>query len=277
MKMIAIGDNVVDCYVDQKVYYPGGNAINVAVGCKRAGFNDVAYLGVLGNDSEADHLTWSLEQEGIKWERCRRVYAMTRHARVKLYNGERVFLGSSSQETAQHIVRLRLIPDDFEYIKKFDLCHANSNSLIEDELPKIEKCCDISFDFSDITDNKEYLAQVCPYIRFAFFSGSILDEKTINELINSVHKYGVDIVGVTLGSKGALFSNNGKRYRQEGALIEPVIDTLGAGDSFISAFLTSYYNGADMKEALSFATDRARITCLISGGFGYKKSYEKEI
>ena len=31
MRMIAVGDNVVDCYLDQRVYYPGGNAVNVAV------------------------------------------------------------------------------------------------------------------------------------------------------------------------------------------------------------------------------------------------------
>ena len=37
MKIIAVGDNVTDCYLDQGVYYPGGNAVNVAVHCKRNG------------------------------------------------------------------------------------------------------------------------------------------------------------------------------------------------------------------------------------------------
>ncbi|WP_321008532.1 hypothetical protein [Hungatella effluvii] len=31
MKLIAIGDNVTDCYMDEGVYFPGGNAVNVAV------------------------------------------------------------------------------------------------------------------------------------------------------------------------------------------------------------------------------------------------------
>lgn len=35
MKLIAIGDNVTDCYIDEGVYFPGGNAVNVAVNCKK--------------------------------------------------------------------------------------------------------------------------------------------------------------------------------------------------------------------------------------------------
>ena len=48
--MIAVGDNVVDCYLDDHVYYPGGNAVNVAVNCRRDGIEDVAYIGMFGND-----------------------------------------------------------------------------------------------------------------------------------------------------------------------------------------------------------------------------------
>lgn len=30
MRLIAVGDNVTDSYVEQGVYYPGGQAVNVA-------------------------------------------------------------------------------------------------------------------------------------------------------------------------------------------------------------------------------------------------------
>ena len=35
MKLIAVGDNVTDCYMDEGVYFPGGNAVNVAVNCRK--------------------------------------------------------------------------------------------------------------------------------------------------------------------------------------------------------------------------------------------------
>ena len=50
MKLIAVGDNVTDCYLDEGIYYPGGNAVNVAVDCKRDGAEKVNYIGVFGND-----------------------------------------------------------------------------------------------------------------------------------------------------------------------------------------------------------------------------------
>ena len=67
MKLICIGDNVVDCYLDEGVCYPGGDAVNVAVHAKRCGAEKVTYMGVFGNDAEAEHhggLTRSL-----MWER----------------------------------------------------------------------------------------------------------------------------------------------------------------------------------------------------------------
>lgn len=48
MKLIAVGDNVTDCYLDEGIYYPGGNAVNVAVDCKRDGAEKVNYIGVFG-------------------------------------------------------------------------------------------------------------------------------------------------------------------------------------------------------------------------------------
>lgn len=53
MKLIAVGDNVTDCYLVEGIYYPGGNAVNVAVDCKRDGAEKVNYIGVFGNDDRA--------------------------------------------------------------------------------------------------------------------------------------------------------------------------------------------------------------------------------
>ena len=74
-KMIAVGDNVCDCYLDDGVYYPGGNAVNVAVNCKKTGLDEVAYIGMFGNDKKAEHLKWALTQEGVTYDHSRTMYA----------------------------------------------------------------------------------------------------------------------------------------------------------------------------------------------------------
>ena len=48
MKLIAVGDNVTDCYMDEGVYFPGGNAVNVAVNCRKNGAERVEYIGIFG-------------------------------------------------------------------------------------------------------------------------------------------------------------------------------------------------------------------------------------
>lgn len=274
MRFIAVGDNVVDCYLDQKTYYPGGNAVNVAVGCKRLGaWDTVAYMGVLGNDKEADHLTWALEQEGIAFDRCRRVYAPSGHPGVKLVDGDRVFVGGP-KNTAQHIVRIRLMPEDLEYIGTFDICHTSCYSSIEYELKQIRERSDISFDFSSDFQNKDYLARVCPFVRIAFFSGSHLSDGELDDLIQTVHGHGTEIVGITLGSRGALFSREGERFSQGIKPVEKVVDTMGAGDRFIAGFLSRFAAGDAMPRALDFAAEAAAKACLEPGGFGYGHPFE---
>ena len=271
MRMIGVGDHVVDCYLDERLFYPGGNAVNVAVGCARAGC-EAAYLGVFGDDEEAGHLRWALEQERISTARCRVMHGFSGHPGVRLTaDGDRVFVGGP-RDTAQHVVRLRLTQEDLDYIEGFDICHTSCYSSIESELKKLKDCCDVSFDFSSGNTDKQYLSLVCPYVRFAFFSGSDMPPQELDELISAVHGLGTEIVGITLGSRGALFSQsaNGRvqRYTQ-GIIRVPVVDTMGAGDSFIAGFLTRFCQQADMTEALRFAAERAAKTCGEHGGFGY--------
>lgn len=272
MKIIAVGDNVVDCYLDKKLYYPGGNAVNVVVNCKRDGFDECAYIGIFGNDKKAEHLMWALDQEGINYEKSRHMMGISGQPRVNLTSeGDRVFVGGP-KNTVQHIVRLRLTPEDLSYISQFDVCHTSCYSNIEAELVNIKKHCNISFDFSDNRDI-EYLKKVCPNVKFAFFSGSDLKLEEVKDLIRTCHLLGTDIVGVTLGGKGALFSKNGQLFEQ-GIKQTEVIDTMGAGDSFIAGFLTSYTQNENMTEALDYAATCAAKTCTFHGGFGYPHPFD---
>ena len=62
--LLCIGDNVVDLYCDEGVYYPGGNALNVAVMARRAGLEGAAYMGILGNDAPGRHVEAAMRAEG---------------------------------------------------------------------------------------------------------------------------------------------------------------------------------------------------------------------
>lgn len=269
LRLIGIGDSVVDYYQDQGKMYPGGNALNVAVFTKRCGAERAAYLGIVGQDKAGSHVINSLGHEGIEIARVRLVQAPTGVATVSIKeDGDRVFVTSNKLTRAQSMLALKLNPDDIEYIQQFDVIHTSINSDIEHELQKIAHR-PISFDFS--THNRwdrEYLGRVCPSLTYAFFSGSEMSLSEINDLIDYVHKLGVQVIGVTRGAQPAIFSENKRVYQQNPKPIK-VVDTMGAGDSFIGAFLTHYYQTEDIHVSLDRAASFASEVCQYYGAFGY--------
>ena len=94
ISLIGFGDNVVDCYLDRGLMYPGGNALNVAVLAARLGAR-TSYLGTFGTDAAAGHVRATLARLGIPTEGCRVVEGENGRALVRLEAGNRVFAGSN--------------------------------------------------------------------------------------------------------------------------------------------------------------------------------------
>ena len=72
-----------------------------------------------------------------------------------------------------------------------------------------------------------------------------------------------------------MFSEDGKIYEQ-GIYETDIVDTMGAGDSFIAGFLTYFTKYKDMVKALDFAAKSAAKTCTFNGGFGYPHPFTNE-
>lgn len=266
--LLGIGDNVVDFYRDRGEFFPGGNALNVPVLAKRYGLARAGYIGLIGNDAEGAHVRSSLEQEGIWIDRLRQAFGANGKAVVSLDDkGDRVFLGSN-KGGIQRALALRMDAEDIDAIESFGNVHTSVFSYLEPELPKIRAHAQtLTFDFSTHRD-PAYIASVAPHITGAFLSGSGLSDGEVDDLIHHVASFGVTTVGVTRGSDGAFWLAGGRRYRQ-GIKPANVVDTLGAGDSFLAGYLTGVLTGRSIESALDFAAECASATCGYFGAFGY--------
>jgi fructoselysine 6-kinase len=273
MRLIAVGDNVVDYYEDREEMFPGGNALNVAVFWKQSGVEKVSYIGILGDDEEGDHILESLKSENIDVSRIRRAIGSSGVAVVALdENGDRKFVGSN-KGGIQSSLKLNFSESDLEFISEYTLLHTSVYSHIEQELPLLKRHNVISFDFSTKYDD-DYLEKVCPHLTFAIFSGGDLTRTECEYLINKVHKAGTPNVIVTRGSEGSLFSDT--HYLYEQSIVETeVVDTLGAGDTFVAIFLKEYLLKPNAKEAMAKASAAAADTCKRFGAFGYGKNRDK--
>ncbi len=269
MNFITIGDNVADCYLHTNTYYPGGNAVNVAVNLKKCGAKNVEYIGIFGDDEMAKHIEKSMNNEGIITEKSRKVYAKSGQPAVNIdKSGDRIFVGSP-KDTAQHLYSLFLRPEEYEHLSDFDLVHTSYYSLIDHLVEEMAKHSKISYDFSD-EFTLDDIKKIGKHLDYAFFSGSDLSEDELEEIIRISHESGTKIVCITLGEKGSICSDGNNIFKQ-GIEKTKVKDTMGAGDAYIAGFLYKYTETADIKKAMNFAATRGANACKIDGAFGYGK------
>jgi len=268
VSVVAIGDNLVDRYLNLRKYFPGGNSLNVSVFARRYGAS-AAFIGCMGNDVEGQHICRALDKEGVDRSHCQIVNAPTRYAVVNLIDGERTFLPGGNKETNR---MLRIGPDDLEFMKQFDIIYTNINSYLEGWLPELKKLGPkIAFDYSDFSD-LSYVEKSIPYVEYSIFSENEKSENEIKALQKKIAAKGAKLVLVTRGAKGAILYHN-QQYYSIKAVETTVVDTLGCGDSFFASFLVNFFNGQDAEKSLTKAVTDAAETCSYYGAFSYGVDY----
>lgn len=139
-----------------------------------------------------------------------------------------------------------------KYISSFDVAHSSCFSYIEDQLGKIKATgIPLVFDFSDVW-TEDTFKNICPDISIAFFSGKEREKEALKEQLEMcVKEYGCEMAVTTIGGRGAVVYNGRKFYEKLPYNFEGgAIDTTGAGDSWITAFLSSYYANDKKKKGL---------------------------
>lgn len=285
MKILGLGDNVVDRFLDRKTMYPGGQAMNVAVFCHNLGIES-AYMGFFGTDEKALLNQKILSTLGIDYSRSRVIEGDNAFACVMTVKGERIFLCSNKGGVARGRA-WDFSKEDLAYISSFDFVFTDQNSNMEDNLPLLKNLgCRIVFDFSRKYET-DYLKRCAPYVLIAFLS--VGEESKTEEILakmNETAAYGVSIVVATRGVNGSMALFDGKIYSQD-SFPTKVRDTMGAGDSFESGFLSSlmfdgFISEKSIKKALHFGAENASKTCATEGSYGFGvpfvlTEYEKEL
>lgn len=263
MRLLGIGDNVVDCYPELGRMFPGGNAVNVAVAACRAGVK-AAYLGAVGDDEAGRTILHALQAEGVSIDRVRVVRGHNARAWVRLRQGERVFIGSDPG-----VARITLSPADLDYAATFSVIHTGACSFLEDQLADLARTGRmLSFDFSTRRE-PAYLDGVVPFVDIAWFSASDLDDTTALDLLQATTAGGSRLAVATRGSADILIHDGRRTWRQPAITDVPVIDSLGAGDAFIGRLLVGLGRGEDRAVSLRAAAEAAAIACASHGAFGY--------
>ena len=281
MKLLSVGDNVIDYYVNTGEMYPGGNAVNVAVHASKIGV-DAAYMGNLGTDSMSDVIRRALEKFQVETKACVTIAeASTKYCNYEVIDGERKFCNVVLGKQWSGPMILNDL--ELEYAKSFDVLYSSCNAKMEKEMWKLSQMPPVfAYDFGEKEKyrTEDYLGQICSGLDLALFSCLPMTEEEALHFCERIASKGTKHVLITMGKTGQYVYNGSELVYGEAKFIKPV-DTMGAGDSFLAAFIYALYQEGwrkgmhmpveTLKKALIAGRDYSAENCKVEGAFGYKE------
>ena len=303
MKIVCIGESLIDfvcteqdiSLTDGKTFIKeaGGAPANVAACIARLG-GESHFVGAVGRDPFGQYLIDTLETYGVNCQYIQSRNEPTSLAFVSLFaDGERDFVfnrgadeqlaideSTLSELTTNSIVHLGSAtallggPLYDSYRQLVNAAHINNNIV----------CFDPNFRIDLWRGKEAEFIEKCHYFLSSSQLVKVSEEELLlltgetdqNQACSKLHEFGVQFVLVTLGSKGCLLSD-GVSSTVIPAYEVDVIDTTGAGDSFIGAIL--YQLASDLKgEALTtkrlkgFAQYASKVSALVCSQLGAMSS-----
>lgn len=261
VKIAAMGDNVVDCYVAHGQMFPGGNCVNVSVFAKRFGASS-AYIGRVGRDSAGDLIWNALRAEGVDVTHLERGGGSTAYCLIGHRSGDRVFLSSD-----MGVSMFAPTVDELAALEGCDAVHVGQSSGLDEFVATVAARTHLSYDFSYRRDAGHRRA-IGPHCFLASVSGGDMEPGEVDEVLAELRQAGAQWVLVTRGAKGAALVGPAGRF-DVGAVPCEVVDTLGAGDSFIARVLVGLLAGEAPGACLDAAAEAAARTCGYLSAIGY--------
>ena len=264
LKAVAYGEVLWDVFANEKKI--GGAPLNVALRMKTFGC-EVAMISCVGNDEDGEAIINHVKSLGIDTSGV----TQTENFATGLVNVTLNERGSASYEISYPSAWDKIVLNDFGKQITADADVLIYGSLVcRDEVSKRslkELLKTQAYKVFDVNLRKphysyEMLQELMHSADFIKFNDEELLEITaamnspftsLKENMNFIaEKTKVTDMCVTRGKHGALLMWKGQLYENGGYPVE-VADTVGAGDSFLAALITSVLTGKNPQTAIDFA------------------------
>lgn len=256
----AVGDNCIDRFLPPiGLSLIGGNAVNVAVQLSRRGLR-TGYFGAVGSDEAGRRMLGCFKDNGLYTDHVQIRPGATAYTNIEVNEaGERTFV------LEEFGVCKGYRPSDLDLQVLLKMRHVHIGWLDDGgALSRTLKAAGVSVsqDVSVNTDTQHLGIEGLDCV----FASAGEDSGEAEQMLSTLLAGGARIAVVTCGSRGSMASD-GTQVATAGIRPVEIVDTTGAGDSFIAGFISSYSRGDDLQTCLEIGRDTAAQTCRHVGGF----------
>lgn len=240
---------------------PGGKGANQAVACARAG-GEVAFLGALGNDPFAQILRDSLLQSGAE-VRAVTVEAPTGAAFISVSqageNAITVASGANAYLRAEHLPQL----SGLKYlVMQLEIPVETVQTYAEQA-----KRAGVQVILNAAPARAlppELLSQVDLLVVNEGELETLVGAGELTDKLRRAQELGPQTVIVTLGGQGSV-ALSGQDLLEVPAYRVQVVDTTGAGDTFVGVLTAALSEGKGLRDAMTLASVGAALACTKPG------------
>lgn len=235
----------------------GGKGANQALAISKLG-GESYLIGDIGEDEQGNHIMDYLNQYGVNTEAVT-IHQDSHTGLASIYvqgKNNQIVLASGANELSNH-KDVAIIMD--QYARKGDMLILQFEKKSDDIVfvAKFAKQKGLKVVCNPSPMNVDLLHDIKDYIDFLILN-EIEYEMLTKSTYHGVNESLFDQLIITLGSEGSHAFIKGSRYIQN-AIPTKVIDTTGAGDTFLGGFVAHLGRTGDYQESLKFAAHAAAI------------------
>jgi sugar/nucleoside kinase (ribokinase family) len=247
--------------IKEIVFTTGGGATNAAVTFSKQGLK-TGCVGVVGDDFNGKEIIKELKRERVKPFFVVHKNGFTDYSVILVHpNAERTILSYKGE--GQHLEAEKIYWRKLK-AKWFFLNSLGGNKGLADKI--FEYAASRNFKIAFNPGGKElglgleilkpYLAETDIFSVNKEEGEELLNQKSAEGILRELSELVKGIVVLTLGPDGVLVSDKKNIYKA-GTPDSPKIERTGAGDAFVSGFISRYILSGDIIKSIQFATANA--------------------
>ena len=245
----------------------GGKGANQAVACSLCG-SDVVMLGCVGNDAAGEFLLASMKNSNVDISKIKKENCKTSTAYICVSEkgensiivdskankcvGSSYLLSQEQQfEKAEYCILQREIPDESIHLA-MQLCRKYNVKTVWNPSPVKGIHCEDLQGLYVLVPNEHEAQVLC---------GKPVDQMRDRDWIEFLDHYQIANLVLTLGSRGCMLVDINRNVEWIDAFPCTVVDTTGAGDTFLGALVARLAEGSSLTEAARFANAAGSLQC----------------